>query len=62
MYVPRSVTGVTVLGVGRHPITVEAFVGRGLPTIVMTGLPGAAVQDGPPDPGGYVATRLSRTT
>jgi magnesium chelatase family protein len=39
------VVGVTVLGVGGHPITVEAFVGRGLPTIVMTGLPGAAVQD-----------------
>jgi magnesium chelatase family protein len=36
---------VTVLGVGGHPITVEAFVGRGLPTLVLTGLPGIAVQD-----------------
>src|SRR5207247_2403927 len=39
------VTGVTVLGVGGHPVTVEAFVGRGLPSLTVTGLPGAAVQD-----------------
>ena len=39
------VTGVTVLGVGGHPVTVEAFVGRGLPSLTITGLPGAAVQD-----------------
>ena len=39
------VIGVTVLGVGGHPITVEAFVGRGLPSLTVTGLPGAAVQD-----------------
>lgn len=39
------VVGVTVLGVGGHPITVEAFVGRGLPSFTLTGLPGAAVQD-----------------
>lgn len=37
--------GVTVLGVGGHPVTVEAFVGRGLPSITFTGLPGAGVQD-----------------
>jgi magnesium chelatase family protein len=45
MYGQHSVTGVTVLGVGGHPITVEAFVGRGLPTLVLTGLPGTAMQD-----------------
>src|SRR5262245_20539711 len=39
------VVGVTVLGVGGHPVTVEAFVGRGLPSLTVTGLPGAAVQD-----------------
>ena len=40
------VVGVTVLGVGGHPVAVEAFVGRGLPSLVVTGLPGATVQDG----------------
>jgi len=39
------VIGMTVLGVGGHPVTVEAFVGRGLPSLTVTGLPGAAVQD-----------------
>jgi magnesium chelatase family protein len=39
------VVGATVLGVGGHPVTVEAFVGRGLPALVVTGLPGAGVQD-----------------
>ncbi|MEP7059826.1 MAG: YifB family Mg chelatase-like AAA ATPase [Actinomycetota bacterium] len=39
------VTGVTVLGVGGHLVTVEAFVGRGLPSLMFTGLPGAAVND-----------------
>ncbi len=39
------VVGVTVLGVGGHPITVEAFVGRGLPSFTLTGLAGTAVQD-----------------
>src|SRR4029453_11240828 len=39
------VIGVTVLGVGGVPVTVEAFVGRGLPSLTITGLPGAAVQD-----------------
>src|SRR5438094_210352 len=40
------VVGVTVLGVGGYPVTVEAFVGRGLPSLTVTGLPGATVQDG----------------
>jgi magnesium chelatase family protein len=40
------VLGVTVLGVGGYPVTVEAFVGRGLPSLIVTGLPGATVQDG----------------
>jgi magnesium chelatase family protein len=39
------VVGVAVLGVGGHPVVVEAFVGRGLPSLTVTGLPGAAVQD-----------------
>jgi magnesium chelatase family protein len=39
------VTGVTVLGVGGHLVTVEAFIGRGLPSLTFTGLPGAAVND-----------------
>ena len=39
------VTGVTVLGVGGHLVTVEAFVGRGLPSLTFTGLPGAAIND-----------------
>jgi magnesium chelatase family protein len=37
--------GVTVLGVGGHLVTVEAYVGRGLPSLIFTGLPGAAVND-----------------
>ncbi|MDQ4109443.1 MAG: magnesium chelatase, partial [Actinomycetota bacterium] len=39
------VLGVAVLGVGGHLVTVEAHVGRGLPALIFTGLPGAAVQD-----------------
>jgi magnesium chelatase family protein len=39
------VLGVAVLGVGGHLVTVEAHVGRGLPALIVTGLPGAAVQD-----------------
>ena len=35
----------TVLGVGGHLVSVEAFVGRGLPSLVFTGLPGASVND-----------------
>ncbi len=37
--------GVSVLGVGGHLVTVEAHVGRGLPSLTLTGLPGAAVRD-----------------
>jgi len=39
------VTGMTIVGVGAWPVTVEAFVGRGLPSLIVTGLPGATVQD-----------------
>jgi magnesium chelatase family protein len=39
------VLGVAVLGVGGHLVTVEAHVGRGLPALIVTGLPGAGVQD-----------------
>lgn len=39
------VLGVAVLGVGGHLVTVEAHVGRGLPALVVTGLPGTGVQD-----------------
>jgi magnesium chelatase family protein len=39
------VLGVTVLGVGGHLVTVEAHVGRGLPSLTLTGLPGAALRD-----------------
>ena len=39
------VLGVAVLGVGGHLVTVEAHVGRGLPVLIVTGLPGAGVQD-----------------
>ena len=33
------VTGVTVVGVGGHPVVVEAFVGRGLPSLDADGAP-----------------------
>src|ERR671937_2668032 len=39
------VLGVAVLGGGGHVVTVEAHVGRGLPALIVTGLPGAGVQD-----------------
>ena len=39
------VVAVTVLGVGGHLVSVEAYVGRGLPSLVFTGLPGASVND-----------------
>jgi magnesium chelatase family protein len=39
------VIGIAVLGVGGHLVTVEAHVGRGLPSLTLTGLPGAAVSD-----------------
>jgi magnesium chelatase family protein len=43
--VRRYVTGVTVVGVRGHLVAVEAHVGRGLPSLTLTGLPGAGVQD-----------------
>ena len=39
------VIGVTVLGIRGVPFTVEAHVGRGLPSLTLTGLPGSTVQD-----------------
>lgn len=39
------VIGVTVVGVDGRPFAVEAHVGRGLPALSLTGLPGATVQD-----------------
>jgi Subunit ChlI of Mg-chelatase len=41
----RRVTGVTVVGVRGRLVAVEAHVGRGLPSLTLTGLPGAGVQD-----------------
>lgn len=38
-------TGVTVSGVRGVPFTVEVHVGRGLPSLILTGLPGTTVQD-----------------
>ncbi len=35
----------SILGVGGHLVVVEAHVGRGLPSLTFTGLPGTAVQD-----------------
>lgn len=39
------VFGVAVVGVHGHLINVEAHVGRGLPALTLSGLPGAGVQD-----------------
>jgi magnesium chelatase family protein len=39
------VFGVAVVGIDGHVINVEAHVGRGLPALTLTGLPGAGVQD-----------------
>ncbi|HZA26492.1 MAG TPA: YifB family Mg chelatase-like AAA ATPase [Actinomycetota bacterium] len=36
---------VAIVGVNGHPVAVEAHVGRGLPALHLTGLPGTAVQD-----------------
>ncbi len=35
----------TVVGIKGHPVTVEAHVGRGLPALAITGMPGSSVQD-----------------
>lgn len=37
--------GVTVVGVRGQPVVVEAHIGRGLPSLTLTGLPGVPVQD-----------------
>jgi magnesium chelatase family protein len=39
------VHAVAVVGVRGHPVTVEAHVGRGLPALFLTGLPGTGIQD-----------------
>ncbi len=39
------VIGVTVVGVRGHLVRVEAHIGRGLPSLTLTGLPGTPVQD-----------------
>jgi magnesium chelatase family protein len=39
------VLGVAIVGIEGRIVTVEAHVGRGLPALVVTGLPGAGVQD-----------------
>lgn len=39
------VNGVTVIGVRGLLVAVEAHIGRGLPSLTLTGLPGAAIQD-----------------
>jgi magnesium chelatase family protein len=40
------VVGFQVVGVRGHPVVVETHIGRGLPSLTLTGLPGAAVNDG----------------
>ncbi|MBI4259342.1 MAG: YifB family Mg chelatase-like AAA ATPase [Actinobacteria bacterium] len=39
------VAGVVVVGIHGHLVSVEAHLGRGLPALSLTGLPGASVQD-----------------
>ena len=39
------VIGVSVLGVRGYPVAVEAHIGRGLPSLTLTGQPGVTVQD-----------------
>jgi magnesium chelatase family protein len=38
--------GFTIVGIRGHLVVVEAHIGRGLPSLTLTGLPGAAVNDG----------------
>ena len=40
-----KVIGISVVGVRGFPVVVEAHIGRGLPSLTLTGLPGAPVQD-----------------
>ena len=40
-----KVNGVTVVGVRGRLVMVEAYIGRGLPALCLTGLPGPAVND-----------------
>jgi hypothetical protein len=44
MYGSRRVTGITIVGVRGLPVAVEAHIGRGLPSLTLTGLPGAPAQ------------------
>jgi magnesium chelatase family protein len=39
------VVGVAIVGVRGHLLAVEAHIGRGLPSLSLTGLPGAGIQD-----------------
>src|SRR5918911_4806648 len=39
------VVGVAIVGVRGHLLAVEAYIGRGLPSLSLTGLPGAGIQD-----------------
>src|SRR3982750_4194059 len=39
------VGGVAIVGVRGHLLAVEAHIGRGLPSLSLTGLPGAGIQD-----------------
>ncbi|MEX2276017.1 MAG: YifB family Mg chelatase-like AAA ATPase [Actinomycetota bacterium] len=40
-----KVVGVAVTGVRGRPVVVEAHIGRGLPSLTLTGMPGAAISD-----------------
>ena len=38
-----KVVGVSISGVRGRPVVVEAQIGRGLPSLTLTGMPGAAI-------------------